>query len=170
MLATTSSTAMTILSSQSDLLSSLQANNLLFRQILNKIESLPLSFPESDPNYSPSVNSNMSPPSVPNKEALIHIPSHLQSGLIHIFLLDPPSTLEEEEAVLQEIVEECLNTSQVLVTRARRLRGQETFEPEPSLKVCMSSKFSRKEVERAAQGLRQAIIKVCASTCRNDSD
>ena len=65
--------------------------------------------------------------------------------------------------MLQEIVDDTLNSSQVLVTRARRLRGQETFEPEPSLKVCMSSNLSRKEVERAAQALKQSIQKICQS-------
>ena len=138
----------------------LQSNILTFRQILNKLESSPFELPEFDPSYIAPTR----PPSMStNKDALIHIPAHPQSALVHIFLLDPPPTLEGEEAMLQEIVDETLNSSQVLVTRARRLRGQETFEPEPSLKVCMSSNLSRKEVERAAQALRQAIQKVCQS-------
>jgi serine palmitoyltransferase len=47
----------------------------------------------------------------------------------------------------------------VLVTRARRLRGQEPIEPEPSLKVTISGNMSRKEVEKAGKVLRDAIVK-----------
>ena len=71
--------------------------------------------------------------------------------------------MEEEESLLQEVVDECLNHSGMLITRARRLRGQETFEPEPSLKICLSSAFSKKEAEKAAQGLKAALIKVVGS-------
>ncbi|ORX41190.1 putative serine C-palmitoyltransferase [Kockovaella imperatae] len=161
MLATTASTALTVFNNQPELFNALQANSLLFRQILNKLEPTPFSVPPCDPAYiTPS--ESMPPPAVTNNEALIHIPSHPQSALIHIFLLNPPSTLQEEEAMLQDIVDETLNTSQVLVTRARRLRGQEGLEPEPSLKICMSSNFTKKEVEKAAQALKQAITKVCS--------
>jgi serine palmitoyltransferase len=69
----------------------------------------------------------------------------------------------EEERVLQKVVDECIETHGVLITRARRLRGQETFEPEPSLKICLSSGLSRKDVEKAAMGLKAALIKVCGS-------
>jgi serine palmitoyltransferase len=111
----------------------------------------------------------MPPPPVPNKDAIIHIPSHINSALIHIFLLNPPPTTEAEEKLLQEVVDEVVSKSDVLITRARRLRGQEIFEPEPSLKVCISSAFSRKEIEKAAKGLREALVKVCGSewSCTN---
>jgi len=65
--------------------------------------------------------------------------------------------------MLQRVVDECIESG-ILVTRARRLRGQETFEPEPSLKVCLSGALGRKDVEKAAQGLKAALIKVCGST------
>jgi serine palmitoyltransferase len=161
MLATTSSAAMHTLTAQPNLISTLQCNALLFRQILNKLEALPLETPEFDPFYSSSPSQSTN--SAGNKEALISIPSHPKSALIHIFLLEPPSTLEEEEALLQDIVDETLQSSAVLITRARRLRGQEIFEPEPSLKVYISSVLNKKEVEKAAQGLKQAIQKVAGS-------
>jgi serine palmitoyltransferase len=93
-----------------------------------------------------------------NRDALVSIPSHPESALVHIFLQTPPPTLEEEEALLQEIVDEALAAG-VLVTRARRLRGQEPIEPEPSLKVTISGNMSRKEVEKAGKVLRDAIVK-----------
>ena len=157
MLATTSSYGVEILRTQPSLLSNLRQNALAFRQILNKLEAVPITLPPCDPNYvEPS-------PQKTNKDAIISIPSHPDSALIHIFLLDPPETLEEEEALLQQVVDEAVNTSGVLVTRARRLRGQEAFEPEPSLKVCISSVFTKKEIEKAAQGLRAALVKVAGS-------
>ena len=71
--------------------------------------------------------------------------------------------MEAEERLLQEVVDECLNKHDVLITRARRLRGQEAFEPEPSLKVCVSGAMSRKEVERCAKAVREVLVKVCGS-------
>jgi serine palmitoyltransferase len=71
--------------------------------------------------------------------------------------------MTEEEKVLQRVVDELIDGPGVLVTRARRLRGQETFEPEPSLKVCLSGALARKDVEKAAMGLKAALIKVCGS-------
>lgn len=65
--------------------------------------------------------------------------------------------------MLQDVVDEFLAKSDVIITRARRLRGQEAFEPEPSLKICLSSALSRKETEKAAKGLKEALIKVCGS-------
>ena len=161
MLATTSSHAISVLRSDATIMTSLQANSLLFRQILNKLEPLPLELPTCDPSYTapgPTIH-----PPITNKEAIISIPSHPQSALIHIFLLNPPGTMEEEERLLQDVVEETINTTGLLVTRARRLRTQETFEPEPSLKVCISAAFTKKEVEKAAQGLKAALIKIAGS-------
>nr|ODN90088.1 serine palmitoyltransferase [Cryptococcus depauperatus CBS 7841] len=144
LLATTASTGIDMLVSQPSLMSSLQTNVQTFRQQLVKIEATA----EGDQE---------------NKDALISIPSHVDSALIHIFLLKPPATLEEEERILQDIVDEALNSHGLLVTRARRLRGQEVFEPEPSLKVTISGVWTKKEVEQAGKGLKAAILKVVGS-------
>lgn len=58
------------------------------------------------------------------------------------------------------MVEECLNGHGVLVTRARRLRGQETFEARPSLKMSLCATLSRKEVEKSVKGVKEALVKV----------
>lgn len=159
MLATTASAAIQILKDQPNLLQSLQTNIQTFRQQLSKLEPLPISFPS--PSSTPPQTASHQ---FHNKDAIIHIPSHPSSGLLHIFLLHPPGTLEEEERWLQEIVDETMNSAAVLVTRARRLRGQEIFEPEPSLKICISGAASRKDVEKAGMGLRAALVKICGST------
>ncbi|TYJ52495.1 hypothetical protein B9479_006889 [Cryptococcus floricola] len=140
LLATTASFGLTVLR-EGSALGTLQSNIALFRHQLLKLE------PSPDEDH-------------PNKDALISIPSHPSSALIHIFLLHPPPTLDAEERLLQEIVDEALASSGVLVGRARRLRGQEVVESEPSLKVCVSAVWGRKEVERAGMGVRSAIQKV----------
>lgn len=137
MLATTSSHALSILEASPQLFKTLHHNITLFRSILSKLET--------------------------EKDALISIPSHEESALIHIFLLNPPGTMVEEEKLLQRVVDETIESGGVLITRARRLRGQETFEPEPSLKICLSGALGKKDVEKAAQGLKAALVKVCGS-------
>nr|XP_019007991.1 serine palmitoyltransferase [Kwoniella pini CBS 10737]OCF46772.1 serine palmitoyltransferase [Kwoniella pini CBS 10737] len=158
MLATCASAAIDILKSQPQLMNSLQVNIQVFRQQLSKLEPF-------IPTTSASGENGLMPPpnGIPNKDALISIPSHANSGLIHIFLLNPPDNLEDEEIILQQIVDEVQQSSNVLITRSRRLRSQEIFEPEPSLKISISGFMSKKDVEAAGKGLRHAIVKVCGS-------
>lgn len=175
MLATTASSALATIQAQPALFTSLQANILLFRQILSKIEPIPMSDTPATSATGLTASAatpltGSSPSKTPNKDAIIHIPSHPSSALIHIFLLNAPGTMEEEERILQDVVDELLAKSDVIVTRARRLRGQEAFEPEPSLKVCLSGALSRKETEKAAKGLKEALIKVCGSEWISPSD
>ncbi|WWC98666.1 hypothetical protein V866_005559 [Kwoniella sp. B9012] len=139
MLATCASAAIDILKTQPNLMTSLQANITIFRQQLSKLEA-------GGPG---------------SEQKLISIPSDMNSGLIHIFLLDPPESLEDEELLLQDTVDEVSNTSNLLITRSRRLRSQEVFEPEPSLKICVSGYMSKKDVESAGKGLKAAIVKIC---------
>ncbi|KAK4684759.1 hypothetical protein P7C73_g5407, partial [Tremellales sp. Uapishka_1] len=161
MLCSASSSAISFLLESPQLLGNLQTNILAFRQILSKLEPLPLQKTSSSDSLPLPSSSAMSfSPSATNKDAIISIPSHSASGLIHIFLLHPPPTLDQEEKLLQDVVDEVLNTSGVLITRARRLRGQEVLEPEPSLKICLSGALTKKEVESAAKGLKAALIKV----------
>jgi serine palmitoyltransferase len=148
--ATVSSAAVKIMEAEPQLIIKLRDNIEAFRSQLDKLEA----------TFSPSPSPDGSTPA--NKDALISIPSHRESALIHVFLTNPPSTLPEEEALLQEVVDEALANG-LLVTRARRLRGQEAEDPEPSLKVCVSAGFSRKEMEKAGKTLRDAIVKVCGS-------
>ncbi|KAL7422651.1 serine palmitoyltransferase component [Cryptotrichosporon argae] len=129
-----SSAAVAVLAAQPNLLTALQANILVFRQQLARLE--------------------------PDADGLIQIPSHPASALIHIFLVHPPGSLEAEERLLQDVVDEALKEG-VLITRARRLRGQETFETEPSLKIHISASFTRKEMEKAGAAVRHALVKVC---------
>lgn len=69
--------------------------------------------------------------------------------------------IELEEKLLQDIVEEALAQG-VLITRARRLRGQELTEPRPSIRLALTAALSRKECEKAASIIKAAFIKVVA--------
>ena len=64
-----------------------------------------------------------------------------------------------DERLLQEVVEECLAQS-AMVTRAKRLKGQEVVEPRPSIRLALSSALTRKETEKAVTVLRNMLVKV----------
>lgn len=67
--------------------------------------------------------------------------------------------IENEERILQEIVDEALSQG-VLITRAKRLRGQEIVEPRPEIKIAMTNALTRKEVEKTANVIKNAVAKV----------
>ncbi|TFK77831.1 hypothetical protein K466DRAFT_508047, partial [Polyporus arcularius HHB13444] len=63
---------------------------------------------------------------------------------------DPPQfDVELEERLLQDIVVEALSQG-VMVTRAKRLRGQELVEVWPSIRLAVTAALSRKDCEKAA--------------------
>ena len=120
----------------------------------------------------------------------ITIPSHPASPIIHIYirqstsLLHPGSALlpssakpsnptsilsrdaarwewdvEAEERLLQEVVEEALSQG-VMITKAKRLRGQEMVEPRPSIRLAMTSALTKKETEKTVNVVKSALVKV----------
>jgi len=70
-------------------------------------------------------------------------------------------SVEDQEQVLQDVVDECL-TNGVLITRLKSMpRGKdEVWTPMPSLKVCVTTGLSKKEIEKAGVTVRHAITKV----------
>ncbi|EAU83793.1 serine C-palmitoyltransferase [Coprinopsis cinerea okayama7 len=120
----------------------------------------------------------------------IHIPSHPASPIIHITLKTPsqapvsaglhPSSaalisptkaqkdnskrewdVDLEERMLQEVVEDALAQG-VMITRAKRLRGQEWNEPRPSIRLALTAGLTRKETEKAVNVVKAALVKVVA--------
>ena len=67
--------------------------------------------------------------------------------------------VETEERLLQDIVEEALAQG-VMVTRAKRLRGQELSEVRPSIRLALTAALTRKECEKAATVVKAAFVKV----------
>ncbi|KAF9484302.1 serine palmitoyltransferase [Pholiota conissans] len=66
---------------------------------------------------------------------------------------------DAEERLLQEVVEEALAQG-VLVTRAKRLRGQEMVEPRPSIRLALTTALTKKETEKAVNVLKTVLVKV----------
>lgn len=60
---------------------------------------------------------------------------------------------------MQEVVEDALSQG-VLITRAKRLRGQEMSEARPSIRLAVSAGLTKKESEKAATVVKTAIVKV----------
>lgn len=113
----------------------------------------------------------------------ITIPSHPASPVIHIYVRSPPpdvmsptsakfhtnfvspkdavrlNEFNVEERLLQEVAEDCLAQG-VIVTRSKRLRGQEMVEPKPSIRLAMSSALTRKETEKAVGVLKSSLVKI----------
>ncbi len=125
-----------------------------------------------------------------DKVDCIHIPSHSVSAIIHLqvrlpsptnltpqlpsspsvspkpsspLLAAPRDTIqfdyELEEKVLQDVVEEALAQG-VLITRAKRLRGQELQEIRPSIRLALTAALSKKDCEKATNIVKAAFIKV----------
>ncbi len=67
--------------------------------------------------------------------------------------------LDLEEKLLQDIVEEALAQG-VMITRAKRLRGQELVEVKPSIRLAVTAALSRKDCEKAASVIKAAFVKV----------
>ncbi|KAF8665043.1 hypothetical protein AX16_000655 [Volvariella volvacea WC 439] len=69
--------------------------------------------------------------------------------------------IQEEERLLQEVVDEALAQG-VLITKAKRLRGQEMIESRPSIRLAMTSALTKKETEKAMAVIKAALTKVLA--------
>jgi serine palmitoyltransferase len=125
-----------------------------------------------------------------NKVDCVTIPSHSASPMIQIFIKSSLATslyplsaiatipqasnpnspapkdavawdwnLETEEMLLQQVVDEALAHG-VLISKAKRLRGQEITEPRPSIRLCLTSSMTRKETEKSVGVVKIALIKV----------
>jgi len=67
--------------------------------------------------------------------------------------------IDTEERLLQEVVDEVLAQG-ILITRAKRVRGQEMSEARPSIRLAISSAFTKKECEKAATVIKTSLVKV----------
>jgi len=48
----------------------------------------------------------------------------------------------------------------VLLTRAKYARSQELFDVGPSIRICISASFTKKEIEKVASVIKSAATKV----------
>ncbi|CAB5100550.1 unnamed protein product [Rhizophagus irregularis] len=113
------------------LLSTLKFNTLLFKQLLHNIKYLLLNGSADSP--------------------VIHL--RIDEGIVRV------GDIEDKEKCLQDIVDEAMNNG-VLLTRAKYNRTQELFSIEPSIRICISASFNKKEIEKTASVIKSAATKV----------
>jgi len=166
LLAVSASEGINILTSTPSVLATLHDNIRVIRSTLEKVDQIEIaSHPASavihihlrTSTYSTSGNGLLLP-TTPTKANVV------SSGK-----LSNPSSLQPrdyvvsdwatEERVLQDVVDEALLQG-VLLTRAKRLRGQESLEPRASIKIVATAALSKKDTEKAANVIKAAIIKV----------
>ncbi|RKO99153.1 hypothetical protein CXG81DRAFT_14917 [Caulochytrium protostelioides] len=80
------------------------------------------------------------------------------SPIIHVRLREDVYDVEESEVILQDAVDAAIREGYVF-TRAKYIRSQEIKPPHPSIRLTVSAGFTKKECERAATVLRDALRK-----------
>lgn len=159
LLSVAASEGINILRNQPSILSNLQDNVRAVRAILDRVDCISIpSHPASAmihlqvrlpspihllPVASPSLSSSgkLSNPSSPLPRELEHFEGEI------------------EERMLQDIVEEALAQG-VMVTRAKRLIGQELVEVRPSIRLAITAALSKKDCEKAASVVKAAFVKI----------
>lgn len=163
-LAVSASEAIQILTNNPSTLTTLHENVRLVRSILDKVEGIYIpSHPASSLIHIQL--GKLTPPSLSPSRLLKRGPAiepiQTRSSNPQSVLPVNPSQfdVEVEERVLQEVVEEALAQG-VLITRAKRLRGQEVVEPRPAIKLAISAALSKKDIEKAAMAIKSSFAKV----------
>lgn len=178
LLAVSALEGISLLRNSPSILSALQDNIRAARAILDRVDCISIpSHPASpiihiqirSPAAAASVASTptLSPPLLhPSAVSL----SHTHSSHGHAHKSSPNSAkpadavnwdwdVEAEERLLQEIVEETLHQG-VMITKAKRLRGQEVLEARPSIRLALTSALTRKETEKAVTIVKGVLVKV----------
>ncbi|KAF2641282.1 PLP-dependent transferase [Massarina eburnea CBS 473.64] len=100
--------------------------------------------------------------------------SHVDNPILILILKDEvvegkALSVQDQNQILQDAVDECL-VNGVLITRLRAFPPglgenprQAGWQPEPALKVCVTSGLTKKETEKAGIAIRHAITKVMKS-------
>ena len=157
LLATSASEGINILRHTPSLLSTLQDNVRAVRAVLDKLDLITI---PSHP-ASPLIHIHVRPPAASSLAVpAAHKGGHHHSSPASIEPRDAPVfDIAGEERLLQEVVEEAL-TQGVLITRSKRLRGQEMGEARPSIRIAVTAALTRKECEKAASVVKAALVKV----------
>lgn len=157
LLATSASEGIQILTSTPSILLNLHTNIFAIRSALERLDCITItSHPASaiiHIQVRPPSAFSLSPNAIPRG---VGKPSNPSS----VIPREPPSfDIEAEERLLQDVVDEAL-AGGVLLTRAKRLRGQEIVEPRPSIRIAASAALSKKDTEKAVGVVKAALVKV----------
>jgi serine palmitoyltransferase len=162
LLAVSASEGINILRNTPSILETLQENVRAARAILDRVEVITIPSHPASPIVHIYVRQTppalLSPP--PSSSAVTLKPQYSNSHSITSAKdTGCEGEYEAEERLLQEVVEEVLAQG-VIVTRAKRLKGQEMVEPRPSIRLALTSALTRKETEKAVGVLKSALVKV----------
>ncbi|KAG8710392.1 serine palmitoyltransferase component [Ceratobasidium sp. 395] len=159
LLAVAASESISILTSTPSALSALHENSRTMRAALEKcLDLIEITSHPASPVIHFTLKSQTSSSLHPS--AAEHLSTTTKSNPSQLILPNAPVfDIPTEESTLQQIVDECLAQG-VLVTRARRLRGQEAAEPRPSVKIVCSAALAKKDVEKAAGVVKGVVTKV----------
>lgn len=86
----------------------------------------------------------------------VAVMGQIGSPFFHIILTDSPGSRLDDEKVLQEAVDLAARDG-ILLTRAKYVISQEMRAPPASIRVSISAGFTKREVERAANVIRESI-------------
>jgi len=167
LLAVSASEGINILRNTPSIFETLQENVRAARAILDKVEVITIPSHPASPvvhiyvKQTPPAQTPpalLSPPS--SSSAATMKPQHSNShSIASVKDTGREAEYELEERLLQEVVEEVLGQG-VVVTRAKRLKGQEMVEPRPSIRLALTSALTRKETEKAVGVLKSVLVKV----------
>lgn len=157
LLAVSASEGISILRSTPSILTTLQENVRAARSILDRIDCITIPSHPASPLihiYVRSITPSLLSPATASTISLK--PSNPASPIPREV---PTWDADAEEKLLQDVVEEALGQG-VLVTRSKRLRGQELVEARPSIRLAISSALTKKETEKAVGIVKAALVKV----------
>ena len=159
LLAVSASEGISILRSTPSIFETLQENVCAARSILDRLDCITIPSHPASPiihiYVRPQSPSSLHPSSALSISSAKHPSSHSAAK----DFVGRESDYDAEERALQNVVEETLAQG-VIVTRAKRLRGQEMMETRPSIRLAMTSALTKKETEKAVGVLKAALVKV----------
>lgn len=163
LLAVSASEGINILRNTPSILETLQENVRAARAILDKVEVITIPSHPASPIVHIYVRQTppalLSPPSSSTSAVALKPQYSNSHSIASAKDIGCEAEYESEERLLQEIVEEVLAQG-VIVTRAKRLKGQEMVEPRPSIRLALTSALTRKETEKAVGVLKSVLVKI----------
>lgn len=165
LLAVSASEGIQILTDTPSVMATLQDNIRVIRSILDKVDCIMIPSHPASPiihiQVKPLPTTSLAPPPVDSRKPVVagkgnpakSNPSSVQPYNSPVF------NIQEEERLLQQVVEEALAQG-VMITRAKRLHGQELNEPRPSIRLAVTAALSKKDCERSATTIKTVLIKV----------
>jgi serine palmitoyltransferase len=160
LLSVAASEGINVLRNTPSILATLQENIQAARAILDRMDCITIPSHHASPIIHIHVKNTKS--SLHPSAAATIVPATKSSSPMSILPKDAASwdwDIPAEEKILQDVVDEALAQG-VIITKAKRLRGQEMVEARPSIRLAMTSALTKKETEKAVNVVKHALVKV----------